>query len=277
MKIVCIVALYHPDLKELHEISKYIEYTDDALLLDDSESSNQQLISECLGAFANKCRYIWNEGNIGLCASVNRGITYALEEDADWILLMDQDSAFETNILLAFQNYIEMHEIGNICALVPQYDYDRHKRQPYQGAKAIKWANMSGTLLNARLLENIGKFDEKLFIDGLDVEWCTRARKKGYEVIEVGEAVLYHHPAFTKEVSVGNKVLFRYGWDKPVRYYYQFRSCWYIIKKYHDFESAKWLLIKLCKVLLLFEHKKEYLKMFIKGIMDANNGNWGRL
>lgn len=277
MKIVCIVALYHPDPKELYEISRYIDDTDQMFLMDDSETSNQHLISECLGDFAGKCSYIWNERNIGLCASVNRGITYALENGADWILLMDQDSAFETNILSAFKNYIEMHETENICALAPQYNYDRHKRQIYRGTKTIKWANMSGTLLNAGLLKSIGKFDERLFIDGLDVEWCTRARSKGYQIIEVGEAVLYHHPAFTKEFSLKNKVLFRYGWDKPSRYYYQFRSYWYIIKKYHDVESIKWFLVKLCKVLLLFEHKREYIRMFIKGVRDANRGNWGKI
>ncbi len=277
MKIVCIVALYHPDPKELYEISRYIDDTDQMFLMDDSETSNQHLISECLGDFAGKCSYIWNERNIGLCASVNRGITYALENGADWILLMDQDSAFQTNILSAFRNHIKIHETEAICALAPQYNYDRHKRQPYRGTKLLKWANMSGTLLNAGLLKSIGKFDERLFIDGLDVEWCTRARSKGYQIIEVGEAILYHHPAFTKEFSVKNKVLFRYGWDKPSRYYYQFRSYWYIIKKYHDVESIKWFLVKLCKVLLLFEHKREYIRMFIKGVRDANRGNWGKI
>ena len=49
MKIVCIVALYHPDPKELYEISRYIDDTDQMFLMDDSETSNQHLISECLG------------------------------------------------------------------------------------------------------------------------------------------------------------------------------------------------------------------------------------
>ena len=56
MKIVCIVALYHPDPKELYEISRYIDDTDQMFLMDDSETSNQHLISECLGDFAGKCK-----------------------------------------------------------------------------------------------------------------------------------------------------------------------------------------------------------------------------
>lgn len=277
MKIVCIVALYHPNTKELHEISRYIKYPDLTLLLDDSETSNQQLVTEYLSDFSDQYSYLWNEKNIGLCASVNRGIAYAIERKADWILLMNPDSAFETNILAAFRKYIASHETENICALAPQYNYDRHQRQPYRGTRLIKWANMSGTLLNTRLLKEIGSYDERLFIDGLDVEWCTRARKMGYRIIEIGEAVLYHHPAFTREFSVGNKVLFRYGWDKPERYYYQFRSYWYIIKKYHDIDSVKWFLIKLCKVILLFENKKEYFEMFMKGVRDVKRENWGKI
>ena len=33
---------------------------------------------------------------------------------------------------------------------------------------------------------------ESYFIDNIDLEWCFRAKSKGYELIGTDEAVLYH-------------------------------------------------------------------------------------
>lgn len=276
MKIVIVVALYNPVLEELSNIYEYVRHSDVCILMDDSEIDNSIFVNSF---FDNKdienTIYVWNKKNVGLCASVNSGINRAVEHGADWVLLMNPDSKISSNMIKEFSVFIDKNDCTKICALAPQYNYDRHKRERYNGYRMLSWSNMSGMCVNVKLLEDIGNFDEKLFIDGLDIEWCIRARSKGYKIIEVGSAVLEHHPAETRILLVGGKELFKYGWDSIDRYYYSFRGCWYIFRQYKSFVALKWMMIKLAKVIILFDNKKEYLKMFFRGIKDANSGVWG--
>ena len=41
-------------------------------------------------------------------------------------------------------------------------------------------------------LASIGAMKESYFIDNIDLEWCFRAKSKGYELIGTDQAVLYH-------------------------------------------------------------------------------------
>jgi rhamnosyltransferase len=276
-KIVIIVALYEPQESDLNNICNYIKACDLCILKDDSESNHEEYVS---GHFDKReilnYEYVWNEKNIGLCASVNGGISLALDRNADWILLMDEDSQIDETSIYAFKSYIKANDTTKIACLAPQYNYDRHPRKVYEGTKKILWANMSGMCINKLCLKDVGLFDERLFIDGLDLDWGIRAKNAGYDMVEIGTIVMNHHPAETKEFKIFGKVLFKYGWANPIRYYYQFRSNLYMIKKYKSFEVFKWQAVKLVKSMVLFANKKEYWKMFKKAIRDCNDGRWGK-
>ena len=277
IKIIAIVALYNPSTNDLKNITNYINSCDICILMDDSDTSSEEVIMNYFDEkYRNKILYIWNGTNIGLCASVNRGMEIAEKNGADWILLMNPDSILRDSDIDEFRNFSQKYSGLHIAAIAPQYNYDRHPRKRYTGCKRIRWANMSGMCIDVAALRIIGRFDERLFIDGLDMEWGIRAYKKGYEMIEIGSAIMEHHPAETKIYSICGRKIFMYGWASPIRYYYQFRSNHYMIKKYRSFEAMKCQIVKLSKVLLLFENKREYLKMYKRAISDCRCGNWGK-
>lgn len=273
-KIIAVVALYHPDKCELDNISLFIDGVDDCILMDDSEWSNETFVYDYLGL--KKYIYCWNGQNIGLCASVNRGIAIAQGKLADWILLMNGDSKIDVSVVDEFRKYIKENDTQLISCLATQYNYDRHPRIKYDGTKTILWANMSGMCINSQCLDEVGVFDERFFIDGLDVDWGIRAKRAGYKMIELGATIMEHHPAETRSLKFFGKKIFLYGWASPVRYYYQFRSNYYMIKQYRSFEALKWQIIKLTKVLLLFDHKMEYFKMYKKAVRDVQENHWGK-
>lgn len=275
--ITIIVALYKPTVEELENIASYVRGCKECILMDDSEKDSEKDVLD----FFEKKRiknvvYCWNRENIGLCASVNRGMKFAYERGAEWILLMNGDSKIDNSMLNEFSDFIRKNSTEKISAIVPQYNYDRHPREKYCGSRPVLWANMSGMCINKKCIEDIGFFDERLFIDGLDVEWGIRAKKAKYEMYEIGMAIMEHHPAETKEFKIFGKIIFMYGWASPVRYYYQFRSNHYMIKKYKSAEALKWQCIKLIKALVLFENKKEYWRMYKKAISDCENDVWGK-
>lgn len=275
--IIGVIALYRPTENELRNIQNYLHWLDFCILMDDSEENNEFLCKKILTSNQDKYQYVSNKRNIGLCMSANRGIELAISKKAEWILMMNPDSRMENNIIEIFRGYIKRINIENVALLAPQYNYDRHIRKAYQGYKKIRFANMSGSLLNVKVIKKIGIYDRRFFIDGLDVEWCLRALKNGFTLLECGEAILEHHPAETKEVKILGKSIFKYGWDKPERYYYQFRSAYIIFQEYHDFHAMLFSIYKFVKVILLFENKREYLRLFRKAIYDAKHQYYGKL
>lgn len=276
-KIIVIVALYHPKRTELENVKRYIRACDVCICMDDSELNGEEIVNNFFKQNEiTNYKYYWNMKNIGLCASVNRGISIACNMNAEWVLLMNGDSVIQESTIYEFKKFIKENNTSKIASIVPQYNYDRHPRVPYKGFKRVLWANMSGMCINCNCLDTIGLFDERLFIDGLDIDWGIRAQRAGYKLYEIGPAVMNHHPAETREFKVLGRTIFKYGWASPIRYYYQFRANHYMIKKYKSFEALKWQAIKLIKVILLFSDKAEYLRMFIKAIEDCNKGTWGK-
>lgn len=258
MTIVTVVSLYNPNSNNIETISRYLPYLDRCILMDDSEEQTSTQLLEKLIKNSN-VEYVWNEGNVGLCKSLNAGIKKAIELGADWILIMDSDSDFYNDILSVYKRTVASKKYNQVALLAPQHNYNRHKRIPQVGIRVLKYAMLSGCLLNVDAIKAIGMFDERFFIDGLDYEWCLRAVKNHYKVIECSEAVINHNPANEKQLRILGKTVFRYGWDSADRYYYQFRAALLIHDLYHVFSIDVVAAYKLLKALILFDNKKEYL------------------
>ena len=84
-------------------------------------------------------------------------------------------------------------------------------------------------------------------------------------------------PGNTFELKILGHTFFRCGIDVPQRYYYQFRSAYYIFKKYKNFYCFAFHVYKFFKVILFFKNKAEYIRMMHMGIYDAKRGFFGNI
>lgn len=273
--IVGIVPIYKPNSNELKNIEKYIKDIDYCYLLDDTGYSNYDTCKELIDKYSN-IEYVCNTKNIGLCASVNNGFHLAVEKGADWILVMNPDGTFQNDALKIYKEYIRSVDTSNVAIVAPRYNIDRHPRKSIKRVKSIKYADMTGCLYNVSILERLGYYDLNTYFYSLDVEYCIRVLRNNYKIIECSEAVLNHHPAETKKLMLGKIVLFQYGKDSPLRYYYQFRSGYYIFKKYHDIRNFFVMVYKYMKIILFFDNKKEYFKMIKYSKIDERRGFYGK-
>ena len=93
MKIHGAVVLYHPSQEVFSCVDSYISYVEKLWVMDNSERKNWDFVK----AFCEnpKCRYIDLQGNQGIARALNIAAKRAMEEGADWLLTMDQDSQFE--------------------------------------------------------------------------------------------------------------------------------------------------------------------------------------
>lgn len=269
--LTVIVSLYNPTEKELNNVAAYAGLFHRCVVVDDSSTDNYQFIYDYFVEHnAHNICIICNETNIGLSRSLNKGICAALTDNPKWIILMDQDSIMGHEMIEAYIRFINNNDVTNIACIAPQYNYDRHKRHEYDGVKQIKWTMTSGMCINCDSLSQIGLFDEKLFIDGLDMEWSLRARSLGFAIWEIGNAVMQHHPAETKSLSVFGKIILLYGWAEPERYYYQYKANMYIFHKYRELATVKSQMIKMIKPLLLFKDKRRYITAYKRAVSDYN-------
>lgn len=275
MKIIGLIPVYKPSKQEVDNIGKYVGQLDGCYILDDSGCSYENLFEPLINKYPDKVHYHLNEKNLGLCVSVNNGYKMARQNGADWVLIMNPDGTFQNNAIGIYRDYIKKNDVSKTAILAPRFNIDRRKRSAGTGFKHIKYADMTGCLYNVEIFNKIGLYDVKTYFYGLDVEMCLRVNKMDYEIIECSEAVLNHQPAQTFEVKLFGKTIFRCGKDVPQRYYYQFRSAYYIDKKYHNLENKMFHVYKWLKVVFFFDDKKEYFKMIKLGIIDAKRGYFG--
>jgi rhamnosyltransferase len=235
MQISGTVILYHPDEKDIiRNVQSYIDYVSTLMVFDNSSCSNE--LVERIRSISPKIVFISNEKNEGIAAPLNKTIELVAGRST-WLLAMDQDSCFEPAQAAAYFNSFNRllarsEEIAIVCpnhssANKPDLINDEHKE--------VVRAITSGSLINTKICKQLNGFDEKLFIDDVDLEYCYRCIVAGYKVIQFTNIHLKHSLGTAKEagyfsvVKKSNRSL-----HSPFRIYYMVRNFLYVSKKYRE-------------------------------------------
>jgi GT2 family glycosyltransferase len=151
--------------------------------------------------------------NLGFAAGNNVGIRRALEQGADWVLLLNNDAAAEPGLATALERAaLERPDAGLLaCKIVfddgggVQYAGSSfNARLGYSGRVQTKGADVlrevgradGAALAVSRVaLERVGLLDEALFMYVEDVEWSLRIRRAGFAVVFVPDARVRHKGA----------------------------------------------------------------------------------
>jgi GT2 family glycosyltransferase len=70
---------------------------------------------------------------------------------------------------------------------------DEVDRGQYDKVEETFYGNGAALLISKKAWQDVGSFDERYFMYGEDVDWCWRARLKGYKVLYVPSSRVYHH------------------------------------------------------------------------------------
>lgn len=229
--------------------------------------------------------------NLGIAAALNKGVKYALDNGYDWVMTLDHDSNLKEDMakkLLEAYYRIDEEKRRKVVSLLPRYielGLDRERQDARYTNTDIQYVEggiTSGNLVNRKAFEEVGYFDEKLFIDFVDYDFCFRIKEKGLDIVEVANAILYHRIGetksgrfFFKKVSATN--------HSPSRRYYITRNRIYCWKKYKGIVDDSIRFDKSCavkeavKILLYEENKLLKVKMIVKGIKDAKRNKFGKI
>jgi rhamnosyltransferase len=222
--------------------------------------------------------YIPLYDNRGIATAQNIGIARAREIGATYVVFFDQDSRFDLSLISTLrQEFVEIQNGGiNIGAIGPLI-FDSERGELYKGNKSADGVAQpvaalisSGTFTSLAVIDEVGGMADKLFIDGVDHEWCWRAQSRGYKIYKSGKAILPH--------QVGSRTVKLFGLpfliSAPFRYYYQYRNFCWINKLAYAPRSRKFKgsLRKLAEIILVpwfTSHPLKTLKYMLKGLYDG--------
>lgn len=233
MGIAGVVILYNPDKAAvISNIKSYINFIDTLIVFDNSHCEKEFI--EKIKSISNKVFFISNTKNEGIAKPLNKALELAGER-YNWLLTMDQDSYFDeeqgneyfTKFKQAFYNS------SNIAVVCPNHSNQVEKIVDVNIYKEVIRAITSGSIINIKISENLKGFDEKLFIDDVDLEYCYRCVLAGYKIIQFENIYMHHELGTTKQAGYFH--FFRKSdrsLHSPFRIYFMVRNFFYMSSKY---------------------------------------------
>jgi GT2 family glycosyltransferase len=238
--------------------------------------------------------------NLGIGAALAAGLSYAaLEKKYDWTWILDQDSLPESNsVEHLLRGYSLTEQKGRKVGVVACFPVHRGSGLSYPGlfwrgrlvpppAAVLRqpiWfvdaTISSGTMVRRDVVEAVGLPRSDFFMDLVDVEYCLRIRRYGYEIAIVRDSILHH--------TIGTPQTFQFlGYKKawndhaPWREYYISRNHTYIVwHRYPNFRSKMFMLMRLVHhgmgILFFSQHRVASFAMMLKGFFDGRAGRLGR-
>lgn len=189
---------------------------DDSLKIFNQEYKNNKLV-----------KIINTKGNYGYAGGNNFGIDYALKNNFDFIILLNNDVLVNPDFIEELLKETDNYDIvGPKIYFAPGFEYHKDRYQKKDLGKVIwsmggqmDWNNIYGSnididkvdkgqfdkiknnidfisgcclMANRQVFETIGKLDENYFMYLEDVDFCHRAKMAGYKIACIPKSIIWH-------------------------------------------------------------------------------------
>jgi rhamnosyltransferase len=278
MKIAAVVILYNPEKNTIENILSYSSFVGAVYAIDNSEKPSQTFKEEI--SKINNCFYLQDNENKGIAKRLNEACTMARIEGYEWLLTMDQDSNFSTGMFVKYLEKCKFFYKEDVAIFAINYmpDILPISNKPIQVLSTIT----SGSIVNLSLHQKIGKYNEDLFIDLVDAEYCYRANALHFKIILFADIILNHRIGYIqygrslKNFKITPRIL-----HNPIRMYYLVRNSFYMLYKFQNLPKPARQEIKKCLFLLknnILYHKNRLavIKNILRGYWDYKHNRMGK-
>ena len=269
---------FQPDLAFHKRLSSYMDKVDHVYIVDNSEPAtkfDRSLLNN------QKITILSSGTNKGIAERLNQVADIAIKAGYQWLLTMDQDSYFMEEQISAYLEYaIEDPQRDQVAMF--GVETTRRPELITNLQEPVDRLITSGSLLNLSLFKQVGPFDENLFIDEVDHEYCYRAILKSFKIILFTHIFLEHQLGQDKQVKTLKGGIKTASFHSPLRLYYMVRNFLYVRHQYkNDFQADLKLrgtgLMHRLKNNLLYGHSKwETLKMVLLAVRDYSKHQMGK-
>ncbi len=177
-------------------------------------------------------KLIENKENLGFTGGSNVGIKYALKKDADFVLILNNDTVVDRDLVVRLLEMAGKYKDAGVFSpkiyFAPGFEFHKERYSPgvrgkvlwYAGGK-MDWKNVLGSnrgvdevdrgqyekgeetdfatgacmFIRRDVLKKVGLFDERYFMYFEDVDFCQRAREAGWTVMYAPKGYLWHKVA----------------------------------------------------------------------------------
>lgn len=281
-KICAVFVTYNPSEDIIENVKAMIPQVNKVIIIDNySDSKSLEYIKSCEALDTKKVSATYNKFNLGIAQALNMGARYAIENSYEWLITFDQDTLAKPDLISQmFKSYDDCSYKDTIGLLAPVY-YDqktgyqsRNMRNPKADIFTTEMVFTSGSLIKTKLFNEVGYFDDDLFIDYVDTDFCLRLQKKGYLSVIVANAVIAHNEGELRKIDFGPIYFFTHNYS-PTRRYYKARNMMIVYRRHWKI-TPKWMWIDLQFVfkdwikLLIFENRRwQKIKYSFLGLFDG--------
>lgn len=289
-KVIVVLALYSPTVDVLETIHSAATQAP-VIAVDDGSGQEFDGVLDRLEP--ELMQLIRLDRNYGIAKALNSGVEAALASGADYVLTLDQDSKVSGSMVsVLVDDFARFGAETRVAAVGPgKIDGLRSDGTggyvgvagPQPWLVSVAEALQSGLLFPARVLRALGGFDESLVIDGVDTEYCLRARQRGYRVYVDTRVEMHHRLGAGTEAKT-----FQFGPWQPIvtehsarRRYYITRNRLRLLRRYLAREP-RWATVYLRRLIVssafavtIEADRAAKMRAILAGARDAITGRDG--
>ncbi len=238
--------------------------------------------------------YVPMRANLGTAGAMNEAWRRASDAGADYMISFDQDSRPDGALVEGLMASLKrLTASGRRVAAIGPRKVDPRNGQPMRILRPVRYMKRyapgdaadvvqvdhlisSGCLAPMDAFRHVGPYNEALFLDYVDIEWCLRARAKGHEivcdprlsmlhvigdrVVRIGQRSVWVHQPKRNGLLVRNHLLL---WRVPTVH-----VLWLL-------SDLRLVLIKVLVQLGVAPPRRERLVWVLRGLLDGIRGKSG--
>ncbi len=275
--ICAVIVTYEPNNSLIRLYNSIKEQVDEIVIVDNN-SCNKDSVSVLKELENKNISVIYNKENLGIYAALNQGVKYAIGKQYEWVLTLDQDSEFLPNTYnCLLESYKALKDKDQTMIVAPKaIERINLKENKLLNSTNVLWKDValnltSGSLIKVEAFDKIGFFDDKLFIEQVDNDFCYRLIKNGYKIKVAGNI------NFVQEIGSAKKIcgcIVRN--HNSERKYYLSRNVTIMLERYFfvaPYTTIRYFLggtiFSWLKVLLFEKEKIKKILNGCKGLVDG--------
>ncbi len=213
--VYVITINYNSAQHTVEMVNNLVESYYDNLKIIVVDNCSEQNDLDKLKEITDRATIIRSETNTGFAGGNNLGIKLAMDEDADYVLLLNNDTVVEKNAISILVSKLEEGNASVACPKILNY-YDRRIINyaggdivSYKGAvridgigqvdngifnkeRNVTFAHGCCMLIAADTIRKVGYMTEDYFLYFEDTDYSARLTRQGEKIIYCPDAVIYH-------------------------------------------------------------------------------------
>jgi rhamnosyltransferase len=280
-KVAAVVTTFSASDAIRANLARIAGQVDVVIIVDDSGDPLRSIALDC--PEIDNAIVLRNEDNLGIAAALNRGVAQAESMGCDWVITLDDDTLVSRSYMDDVFDFVRTGADASAGLIACTRGGGDPGASTGGNAFTVKRTLItSGCVFEIKTFRDVGGFDEGLFIDLVDFDFCTKLRKSGRTIVLLNKVGMDHRVGNSRTVRLLGRKIVVYN-HSPFRLYYQMRNLFLFARKHLTFDPLLGLYLLLdvfrlpLKALFFEQEKRARFFYLATGLQDGLLGREGRL